>query len=72
MQTRYALQGIGMKILPLISSVIEFVGKIIFVVMLIPRFQYLAVIFCEPAIWCVMAIQLVITFYTNPFIKESQ
>src|SRR5699024_523335 len=32
MQTRYALQGIGQKMLPLISSVIEFVGKIIFVI----------------------------------------
>lgn len=71
MQTRYALQGIGMKILPLISSVIEFVGKVIFVVLLIPRFEYMAVIFCEPVIWCVMAVQLVITFYHNSFIKEG-
>lgn len=72
MQTRYALQGIGMKILPLISSIIEFIGKIIFVVILIPKFEYMAVIFCEPVIWCVMAIQLVITFYTNSFIKEAK
>lgn len=72
MQTRYALQGIGMKILPLVSSIIEFVGKVIFVVLLIPQFEYMAVIFCEPAIWCVMAIQLVITFYTNSFIKEAK
>ena len=70
MQTRYALQGLGKKILPLISSIIEFVGKIIFVLIFIPQFQYLAVIFCEPAIWCVMAIQLVYSFYTNPFIKN--
>ena len=59
MQTRYALQGIGQKLLPLISSVIEFFGKIIFVIFLIPRFQYMAVIFCEPVIWCVMTVQLV-------------
>lgn len=72
MQTRYALQGIGMKILPLVSSIIEFVGKVIFVVLLIPQFEYMAVIFCEPAIWCVMVIQLVITFYTNSFIKEAK
>ncbi|WP_296878400.1 MATE family efflux transporter [Thomasclavelia sp.] len=70
MQTRFALQGIGQKMLPLISSVIEFVGKIIFVIAFIPRFGYLAVIFCEPVIWCVMAVQLVYSFYTNKYIKQ--
>lgn len=69
MQTRYALQGIGQKLLPLISSVIEFIGKIIFVFVFIPQFQYMAVIFCEPAIWCIMCIQLVYSFYHNPYIK---
>ena len=72
MQTRFALQGLGKKILPLISSIIEFFGKIIFVLLFIPRFQYLAVIFCEPTIWCVMALQLVYSFYTNPFIKQAK
>jgi putative MATE family efflux protein len=70
LETRYALQGLGQKILPLISSVIEFVGKIIFVVVFIPRFQYLAVIFCEPVIWCAMSMQLVFSFYTNPLIRS--
>lgn len=72
MQTRYALQGIGKKMLPLVSSIIEFFGKIIFVLVFIPRFQYLAVIFCEPVIWCVMALQLVYSFYTNDFIKAAK
>lgn len=72
MQTRYALQGLGQKMLPLVSSVIEFVGKIIFVVVFIPRFQYLAVIFCEPVIWCVMCMQLVCSFYTNPYIRKQE
>lgn len=70
--TRFALQGLGMKLLPLVSSVIEFVGKIIFVMIFIPRFQYMAVIFCEPVIWCLMAVQLVWSFYTNPYIKEAK
>lgn len=69
LQTRGSLQGIGEKMLPLISSVIEFVGKIVFVVVFIPRFQYMAVIFCEPVIWCVMAVQLLYCFYRNPFIR---
>lgn len=72
MQTRYALQGLGKKILPLISSIIEFVGKIIFVIVFIPRFQYLAVIFCEPTIWCFMAVQLLFSFYTNPYIRAKK
>ena len=72
MQTRFALQGLGKKILPLISSIIEFVGKIIFVLIFIPRFQYMAVIFCEPAIWCVMTTQLVYSLYTNPFIIAAK
>lgn len=70
-QSRYALQGIGEKLLPLISSVIELVGKVLFVLILIPRFQYTAVIFCEPVIWCVMAVQLLYSLYRNPFIREA-
>ncbi len=68
--TRNALQGLGQKLLPLVSSVIEFFGKIIFVIVFIPRFAYLAVIFCEPVIWCVMTAQLIYSFYTNPYIRE--
>ena len=70
LDTRFALQGLGMKILPLVSSIIEFVGKILFVLVFIPRFAYMAVIFCEPVIWCVMAAQLVYTFYTNRYIRS--
>jgi len=72
MQTRFALQGLGQKMLPLFSSVIEFVGKVIFVLVFIPQFQYMAVIFCEPVIWCVMTLQLVYSFYTNDFIKNAK
>lgn len=68
-ETRFALHGLGEKVLPLISSVIELVGKIIFVLVFIPKYQYIAVIFCEPMIWCVMAIQLVYSFYTNSYIR---
>ena len=70
LQTRFALQGIGSKMLPLVSSVIECVGKIIFTFFLIPVFHYEAVIWCEPLIWCVMAAELLISFYSNPYIKE--
>ncbi len=68
-QSRHALQGLGEKMLPLISSVIELVGKILFVWILIPKYQYTAVIWCEPVIWCVMAVQLVYSLYRNPFMR---
>ncbi|MGN1140606.1 MAG: MATE family efflux transporter [Oliverpabstia sp.] len=68
--TRYALQGLGEKILPLISSIIELAGKIVFVLLFIPRFGYNAVIACEPVIWCIMAIQLVYSFYAHPYMKR--
>lgn len=70
--TLNALQALGQKILPIVSSIIEFGGKIIFVLILIPKFEYMAVIFCEPIIWCIMTIQLVISFYANPYIKEQE
>ncbi|MEE1032205.1 MAG: MATE family efflux transporter [Ruminococcus sp.] len=69
---RHALSGLGMKKLPLVSSVIEFIGKVIFVAVLIPVFGYKAVIFCEPVIWCVMVVQLAISFYGNPYIKSAK
>ncbi len=66
--TRYALQSLGQKVLPLFSSVIEFLGKIVFVIFLIPRFAYNAVILCEPVIWCVMALYLVLVYRHDPFV----
>ncbi len=70
--TRVSLQAIGQKILPLFSSIIELVGKILFVVFLIPKFQYTAVIFCEPVIWCFMVAELLISFWGDPYIRASK
>ena len=72
MQTRSALQGIGQKLLPLVSSVIEFIGKVIFVIIFIPQFKYMAVIFCEPSIWLVMTAYLLFVFWRDPFIKSGK
>lgn len=72
LETRCALQGLGSKLLPLVSSVIELLGKVIFVLIFIPQFQYMAVIFCEPVIWCAMTIQLLYSFYTHPYIRKSK
>ena len=69
-QTRFALQGIGSKVIPMISSVIELVGKILFVYIFIPKFQYNAVVWCEPLIWVAMTAQLLYAFNTNSYVKE--
>lgn len=66
--TRYALQSLGQKVLPLFSSVIELVGKIVFVLFFIPKFAYNAVILCEPIIWCFMAAYLVLVYLHDPFV----
>lgn len=59
---RNSMQGLGRKIVPLFSSIIELIGKIVFVVFLIPRSGYLGVIICEPVIWCIMCMQLALCF----------
>ena len=71
LQTRYALQGIGERIVPLVSSFIEFACKVLFVIFLIPKFQFTAIIFCEPVAWTAMALQLLWAFWKNPIIVEN-
>lgn len=65
---RSSLQAIGEKLLPLISSIIELIGKIVFVIVVIPSLEYFGVIICESVIWCLMCLQLVYSFYRNPYI----
>lgn len=67
--TRYSLQGLGEKLIPLISSIIELVMKFIFVATIIPLIGYTGVIISEPLIWIVMTIQLLYSYYNNTYIK---
>lgn len=60
---RNALQGMDRKIEPLISSCIELICKIAFVLFVIPRVGYAGVVFTEPIIWVVMVLQLAYSFY---------
>ena len=62
---RNSLQGIGAKLLPLVSSVVELSGKILFTVILIPNLGVLGIMLCEPLIWCAMAFQLVWAFISR-------
>lgn len=70
--TRNALQGLGSKILPLVSSVIELLGKVLFTIVIIPRLGTLGIILCEPLIWCVMMIQLVTVYFNHPIFKNKK
>jgi len=67
--TRNGLQGLGEKALPIISSVIELIGKILFVMFLVKPYGYMAIIFCEPVIWVAMSIQLLWALNKNEFLR---
>ena len=69
---RNCLQGLGQKVLPLVSSFIELIGKIAFVVLIIPWAGYKGVILCEPLIWVAMTIQLYFSLFRHPLIKEGK
>lgn len=66
---RNALQGLGLKFLPLVSSFIELAGKILFTYLVIPRMGSWGVILCEPLIWCVMLAQLAAVFFRLPLFR---
>lgn len=60
---RNTLQSLGYKLLPLVSSVIELIGKLLFSLWLVPLFGYWGVIWCEPLIWVAMTIQLALAYH---------
>lgn len=62
---RNALQGMGRKVIPLFSSIIELSGKVLFASLLIPAIGYLGVCFCEPFVWSCMTLQLCFAFYRS-------
>ena len=63
---RNALQGIGDRMTPLISSGIELLGKIAVVLFLTPRLGYFGIILAEPLVWAVMVIPLVVQTLRQP------
>ena len=57
---RNAMQGLGEHIIPLVSSSLEMVGKIIIAATLVPWLGYAGVIVAEPIVWFIMVIPLII------------
>ena len=66
---RYTLQGMGKKVVPLVSSTMELVGKVIFTFWIFPFTGPMGVILTEPVIWCLMLIQLAVAYYKDPYIR---
>ncbi|MCR4961799.1 MAG: MATE family efflux transporter [Lachnospiraceae bacterium] len=56
---RNSLQGMGDTKTPLVSSLIELIGKVIIAISLVPVIGYLGVIIAEPIVWTVMVFPLI-------------
>lgn len=69
---RNSMQGIGDRITPLISSSIELVGKVLVVMLLVPKLGYMGVILAEPIVWVVMVIPLIVQIIRNPLLSEKK
>ncbi|MEY8308652.1 MATE family efflux transporter [Erysipelotrichaceae bacterium 51-3] len=67
---RISLQSMGQKTVPVISSVIELVGKILFTLIIVPKVGYIGICFTEPAVWIAMCLFLIYFYLKNPLFKE--
>lgn len=68
---RNALQGLGRKIVPIISSSIELIGKLIVAWVLADRMGYFGIIVSEPATWILCTILLCIAFFTDARMRNA-
>ncbi len=60
--TRTTLQGMGAKFVPIIASIMELILKIVTARKLAVVLGYLGIALCEPIIWTVCAIYIIIAF----------
>ncbi|MDD6137011.1 MAG: MATE family efflux transporter [Lachnospiraceae bacterium] len=61
---RCSLQGLGKRIIPILSSVVEMVIKVLSANFLVPLCGYVGVAFTEPISWVIMAVVLAVAFFT--------
>lgn len=62
---RSTLQGLDRRVVPVIGSVIELVGKFLVAAYLAPKLGYLGVCISEPVIWIVCMCLVMWDFYTH-------
>ncbi len=60
---RNSMQGFGDRRTPLVSSFIELAGKVIVAMLFAPKLGYWAIILCEPAVWILMIIPLIVRMF---------
>lgn len=70
--SRNALQGIGDTVTPIFSSTIELIGKFLTVVVLTPVLQYTGIIICEPIVWALMVIPLIVRLRNSEVFRKEQ
>ena len=63
---RCTLQGMGRKIIPLVSSFMEMVVKVLSAGLLVPALGYFGVALTEPISWIVMIIPLIAAYVVKP------
>jgi Na+-driven multidrug efflux pump len=68
---RNSLQGVGDSLTPVISSFIEFAGKILISLFLAPAIGYWGIIVAEPIVWTLMVIPLLIALRRNRVFNEN-
>lgn len=69
---RNAMQGLGRKVVPMISSSIELVGKLVVAWVLADVMGYFGIIISEPATWILCTVLLCITFFSDARIRKQK
>lgn len=69
---RNAMQGLGERVIPLVSSFLEMLGKIVIAATLVPWLGYTGVIVAEPLVWFIMVIPLIIRSFRMPALRDKQ
>lgn len=68
---RISLQSMSLKTVPIISSIIELCGKILFTLFIVPKTGYLGVCFTEPVVWIAMCLFLAYFYLRNATFKSA-
>ncbi|MGN0632786.1 MAG: MATE family efflux transporter [Oscillospiraceae bacterium] len=69
---RNSLQGLGAKLSPIISSLLELAGKFAVAFYLAPRLGYFGIMLSEPLVWIGMAVILGVGLFTNKEFRKGK
>ncbi len=68
---RNSMQGLGEYVIPLASSSMEMVGKVVIALTLVPLLGYTGVIVAEPIVWFIMVIPLIAKILRMPALRKA-